>query len=147
MGGPFLGGNFWGKPDGTGFSQVTADTNGDGICDSANTLASGNVDALPLHAYSAVTILYVNKDQATCGGKTPCYTSIQQAINVASSGATIKVAQGTYNESFIRNESKNLTIEGGWNSSFTTQTPDTTIIKAPTINAGSMTFLNLLFRP
>jgi len=32
-GGPYLGGNFWGKPDGTGFSQTEPDTDGDGITD------------------------------------------------------------------------------------------------------------------
>lgn len=46
--GPFLGGNYWANPTGTGFSQITPDTNGDGICDSPYILASGNADYLPL---------------------------------------------------------------------------------------------------
>mgnify|MGYP000843893930 FL=1 len=33
--GPYLGGNFWAKPDGTGFSQNAIDNDGDGISDSA----------------------------------------------------------------------------------------------------------------
>ncbi len=48
VGGPYLGGNFWAKPDGTGFSGTCTDKDTDGICDSSYTLASGNVDDLPL---------------------------------------------------------------------------------------------------
>jgi len=55
IGGPYLGGNFWAKPDGTGFSETCADGDGDGICDTYYNLTSGNVDFLPLtlHATSA----------------------------------------------------------------------------------------------
>jgi PGF-pre-PGF domain-containing protein len=38
-GGPYIGGNFWAKPDGTGFSQICADLDGNGIGD------------LPYHVY------------------------------------------------------------------------------------------------
>ncbi|TKJ44674.1 hypothetical protein CEE34_10885, partial [Candidatus Aerophobetes bacterium Ae_b3a] len=50
VGGPNLGGNFWAKPDDTGFSQTTADTDGDGFCDEEYKLDSeeNNVDNLPL---------------------------------------------------------------------------------------------------
>jgi PGF-pre-PGF domain-containing protein len=48
IGGLTLGGNYWAKPDGSGFSQVTADADGDGLCDSPYTLATGNIDDLPL---------------------------------------------------------------------------------------------------
>ncbi|MEN6341032.1 MAG: NosD domain-containing protein [Methanospirillum sp.] len=48
VGGPKRGGNFWGTPDGTGFSNVTPDANGDGFCDTPYTIATGNVDELPL---------------------------------------------------------------------------------------------------
>jgi parallel beta-helix repeat protein len=47
-GGPKRGGNFWGTPDGKGFSQVTPDANGDGFCDTPYTIGEGNVDELPL---------------------------------------------------------------------------------------------------
>jgi parallel beta-helix repeat protein len=46
--GPYLGGNYWAYPNGTGFSQTCADSNGDGICDSPYTLDSNNIDYLPL---------------------------------------------------------------------------------------------------
>jgi parallel beta-helix repeat protein len=31
VGGPYKGGNYWAKPDGTGFSQTAVDKDGDGI--------------------------------------------------------------------------------------------------------------------
>ncbi len=46
--GPFLGGNFYSKPDGTGFSQRCTDGDGDGFCDTAFAISEGNVDQFPL---------------------------------------------------------------------------------------------------
>lgn len=48
VGGPYLGGNYWAHPNGTGFSETCTDANNDGICDSTYTPTSGNVDYLPL---------------------------------------------------------------------------------------------------
>ncbi|MEL4304424.1 NosD domain-containing protein [Methanococcoides sp. LMO-2] len=50
VGGIYLGGNFWADPDGTGFSQVTDDLNGDGICDEQYNLTDPvfDIDFLPL---------------------------------------------------------------------------------------------------
>jgi parallel beta-helix repeat protein len=47
--GPNIGGNFWAKPDGTGFSQTATDADGDGIADLVYNL-EGNTytDFLPL---------------------------------------------------------------------------------------------------
>lgn len=46
--GPYLGGNFWASPKGTGFSQTCKDMNGDGICDKSYILDGNNIDYLPL---------------------------------------------------------------------------------------------------
>jgi parallel beta-helix repeat protein len=48
--GPFLGGNYYASPDGTGFSQTCTDADGDGFCDSPNTFGGepNNTDSLPL---------------------------------------------------------------------------------------------------
>jgi len=51
VGGPYIGGNYWGKPDGTGFSDTCSDSDNDGICDSSYTLATDNIDYLPLAKY------------------------------------------------------------------------------------------------
>ncbi len=47
-GGKYSGGNSWGQPNGQGFSQVTPDSNRDGICDSKFTMVANNIDWLPL---------------------------------------------------------------------------------------------------
>jgi len=90
---------------------------------------------------------YVNKNDGTCGGKSPCYTSIQAAINAAATGSNIRIAQGTYTESITLSTSKSLTLKGGWNSSFTAQTPNTTVIKAPKAPQGSLTLQMVTIRP
>jgi parallel beta-helix repeat protein len=48
IGGPNLGGNFWAKPDGTGFSQTCNDLDTDGLCDSIYSITSNNTDYIPL---------------------------------------------------------------------------------------------------
>lgn len=49
VGGSYIGGNFWGKPDGTGFSQTAVDKNGDGIFDSVYKIGHSKYkDYLPL---------------------------------------------------------------------------------------------------
>jgi|GEM_PF-991056 len=54
--GPFLGGNYWAEPDGTGFSQTCIDTNNDGFCDTKFGLDSNNTDFLPLNLNSSIDI-------------------------------------------------------------------------------------------
>lgn len=46
--GPFIGGNFWAAPDGSGFSETHSDENGDGFCDEVYRIGGENVDELPL---------------------------------------------------------------------------------------------------
>lgn len=49
VGGPYLGGNFWAEPEGTGFSDTAADADGDGIADSEYRLSQSTYsDQLPL---------------------------------------------------------------------------------------------------
>lgn len=93
------------------------------------------------------TIVYVNRDDDTCGGHSPCYISIQQAIEAVNTGTAIWIAQGTYEVSFILNESKSLTLLGGWDSSFSTQTSNTTFIKAPKATQGSLTLQVITITP
>jgi hypothetical protein len=58
---------------------------------------------------ATAAIRYVNPD-GVCGGNSPCYTTIQAAIDASISGDTIKVADATYNESV--NINKSLTLQG-----------------------------------
>ena len=96
---------------------------------------------------SCASVLYVNKDDETCGGKSPCFASIQAAIDAACSGSSIRISQGTYDETFVLNESKILTLTGGWDTGFTGQTANTTIIKAPRATQGSLTLQNVNIKP
>ncbi len=52
VGGPYIGGNFWAKPDGTGFSETAMDNDWDGISDYAYNNITNSVysDYLPLVA-------------------------------------------------------------------------------------------------
>ncbi len=63
---------------------------------------------LRLFAPTAST-LYVNPD-GVCGGNSPCFTTIQAAINAASPGDTIQVGAATYAENVDVN--KALTVLG-----------------------------------
>ncbi len=48
VGGPSIGGNFWGFPNGKGFSQVQPDSNGDGFADYSYVITKNNIDNLAL---------------------------------------------------------------------------------------------------
>ena len=87
---------------------------------------------------SYASTLYVNTD-GSCGEKTPCYDSIQEAIDAASTGSVILIAHGTYDESLVLNESKALTLQPGWNSTFTSQS-GTANINFMTITDGTVIF-------
>jgi len=82
-------------------------------------MAHYGVSVLRLDAV-AVSYIYVSQDGA-CNGNTPCYTTIQAAVNAAGTGTTIKIVQGDYNENVLLSTSKQITLSGGWNTSYTTQ--------------------------
>lgn len=118
VGGPYVGGNFWAKPDGTGLSQVNRDLTGDGFLDSEYDLtdtnandAARNVDYLPL----ARTVIV---DPSGKKG----YTRIQDAVNAADNGYSIAVYPGNYRE--------NLDLSKGVAIVALSGSPDNTIIIA-----------------
>ncbi len=93
------------------------------------------------------SVVFVNREDGTCGRRNPCCTSIQAAIDAASTGTAIKITGGTYTEPFTLNEPKRLTLSGRWNNEFTEQTADTTKIKAPTTTQGSLILQNMNIIP
>jgi len=78
--------------------------------------------------------LYVSKDE-DCGGNNPCYHTIQAALDAAVDGDLIKVAEGGYDEAPVRSTTGMITISGGWNTDFSSQT-GTTETYAPGITGG-----------
>ncbi len=56
--------------------------------------------------------LYVDAADPTCGGNSPCYSSIQDAINAAAAGDTIMVAAGLYSPAATITVNKSVTIQG-----------------------------------
>ena len=90
--------------------------------------------------------LYVTTN-GNCGVKSPCYSSIQAAIDAASTGSAISIAEGRFTGAITLGESKTLTLQGGWDSSFSTQTSNTTFIKAPKATQGSLTLQMVTIKP
>ncbi|WP_410508820.1 NosD domain-containing protein [Methanosarcina hadiensis] len=94
VGGPYLGGNFWGKPDGKIYPRGVRDINLDGIFDSAYYIeGSESIDHLPLkESDSTVVTVSNNPDQIAD------FSSIQAAVDSSHPGDTILVYPGVYAE-------------------------------------------------
>ncbi len=60
-----------------------------------------------------------------------------QAIDSAYDGGTIRIAQGDYDEDLVLSSDKDLRLEGGWDSTFTTQ-PSYTTVNSITISNGTV---------
>lgn len=76
---------------------------------------------------TAHAVIYVEPN-GICSGNSPCYSSIQDAINVATDGSTIQVAQGTYQEDItIASQILNLLIQGGWSSNFSSRSDNSSL--------------------
>jgi hypothetical protein len=97
-------------------------------------IQGGTVD---MGAYESQSIVYV-EPHGVCGGKIPCFSTIQAAVDAAVTTAIIKIAQGSYAEHLSLSSSKELTLSSGWNSTFTTQL-ETSIVNSVTMSAGCVT--------
>jgi subtilisin family serine protease len=88
--------------------------------------------------------IYV-EPSGSCGGNSPCYASIQEAINAAVSGDTIKIYQYANSQALSLSSEKNVILQGGWNASFTVQTSKTTV-NSLSIQKGSVTVDSLVLQ-
>jgi len=79
-----------------------------------------NLEAAVSSLLNGGSTLYVDPS-GTCGGNTPCYSTIQAAVNTATNGATVKILQGSYNENITLATDKQLALSAGWNTSYTAQ--------------------------
>jgi parallel beta-helix repeat protein len=120
VGGPFIAGNFWAKPDGTGFSQTATDGDGDGIADTAYKLPGNNYsDFLPL-----------------VGGSEPeLSVSPPVDVTIPASGAGIDETEITTNETAVnRTETNKMESENELNNTGNktiANTTDTNKTKVP----------------
>ena len=104
-GGPYLGGNFWEKPDGTVYPTGIRDADLDGIFDSQYNIEGNQlIDYLPLKGLNPVIITVNNSP-----GQTADFTSIQAAIDNALPGDTILIFPGVYEEN-VKVNVANLTL-------------------------------------
>ena len=71
-------------------------------------------------------IRYVSTD-GSCGGNNPCYTNVQDALDAADPFDEILVATGIYTDpaGTVAEVTATITLQGGWNTGFTTQNPIT----------------------
>jgi len=70
------------------------------------------------------------------GGSPEYYASIQAAYNVAASGSTIKLWATDYNESLICNKPTTVTLQGGYDSGYSTITGNVVLQGTLTISDG-----------
>jgi parallel beta-helix repeat protein len=94
VGGSYLGGNFWGRPDGTVYPRGVRDIDLDGIFDSMYDIeGSGFIDYLPLRESESTIVTVSNSEDQTAD-----FTSIQDAVDNAYPGDTVLVYPGVYVE-------------------------------------------------
>lgn len=105
--GPYIGGNFWGSPNGKGFSQTASDKNYDGIADSSYALNCKNTDYLPLVAIKAPVASF---KMSKSSGKVPLtvkFTDTSKGVNM-----TEKWSFGDGVTSTLKNPSHKYTKNG-----------------------------------
>jgi hypothetical protein len=92
---------------------------------------------------SAETVIYVEPN-GQCGGNSPCFSTIQDGIDSADTYSVIKVSQGTYEEDISIDEGNNVTIQGGWNSAFTSRASTTTVTSLTVGSSGGTVIVEYL---
>ncbi len=92
-----------------------------------------------------LSAIYVSKD-GLCSGHTPCFPNIQNGIAMASAPSIIKITQETYNENIILDFDEEITLQGGWDADFTSNSSYTSINGSITITNGTMIIENILLQ-
>jgi PGF-pre-PGF domain-containing protein len=79
VGGPYLGGNYWANPGGTGFSENCTDADKDGIADSPYEIKNGTFDYLPLKIIPTSTTKHKSSANYVPSGGSSGVTGIDSA--------------------------------------------------------------------
>ncbi|MBW1733170.1 MAG: hypothetical protein JRJ09_04210 [Deltaproteobacteria bacterium] len=96
------------------------------------------VDEEKILIYGALTALasYVAAD-GNCSDHSPCYSSIQTAINEASGTAVLKVREGSYSEDVTLNTNRQIALESGLDTGFTSVSGESRI-RSATVAMGTL---------
>jgi len=94
--------------------------------------------------YDLMSTIYVSKEDGSCSGHNPCVRNIQDGIAMASAPSIIKITEGTYDENIILNIDQEITLQGGWDANFTSNSSYTTINGSLTITHGTLTTENII---
>ena len=62
--------------------------------------------------------IFLVEEQGSCGGKEPCYSNVENAMNGCGDCSVIRLGPGTYNENVVVGEG--TTLEIGWDKTFST---------------------------
>lgn len=62
----------------------------------------------PAPSHQQGRTLFVNNVDPSCGGRSPCYTTIQAAVDAAVAGDTIQIQAGTYREQVLVSGKNNV---------------------------------------
>jgi parallel beta-helix repeat protein len=109
----YIGGNYWTNPSGNGFSDTCVDANSDGFCDNNYTLATDNIDYLPIAKIVGYVSPYISI--------TFSYSSINFGIlQVNTINPAPNQANGVYNVSIDTNANYQVKAYG---SDFTGPSP------------------------
>ena len=102
------------------------------------------IDDVSVMVMSAEDMVYVKWD-GECAGKSPCYSSVQSAVDGANTCSIINTTEDTYDEDVVLSTLKNVILQGGWDSTFTMIQSNTTI---PSLNvtSGTLAVGNLIIR-
>ena len=140
--GDYIGGNFWAKPDGTGYSETCVDINGDGFCDhaydvrnSAEGCSSNNCDYLPLSTKYGIIVslgggkvLYSRPPFLLKCGNGICDLDEDPKTCPIDCLAWFTVTPQTINAYLSKGECKIYTVNLTWQYS---KKPESTLIKNP----------------
>jgi hypothetical protein len=107
-------------------------------------ITSFEVDKVEYTVYP--DIIYVSKTDPSCGGHSPCSTSVQNGISLISGPSIIKVTQETYNEDVLLNVDAEITLEGGCDTGFGACSSYSTITGPMTIALGTITIKNIILK-
>lgn len=129
------------KPDldpATKTNPLNSDTDGDGLADGQEDLnKNGRFDAGEYDP-NVQSVFYIGPG-GQCGGKSPCYGTVQAAVNAAGVGMMLRLKEGAYNENVTMSGTKEVTFAGGYNDTYTAN-PGYSSVKSITLNGGLAIF-------